>query len=1263
MNKLFKLILITFTSSLTLISCQSDEMDITIPQKELREVIVTAQLADAIDNTRTSTSNDGTVYWSTDDKIKIFSAGQGAMFSNTEEQPTVLARFVGSIPVITGSDDGEEKDYVWGLYPYREDATYSEPDGISRTAVITTTLNDLQVAKEGTYADNQTVTIGRALSLSIPFKSAYTGFYVTFQNRDDIISVTFKGRSGEALAGRMTVGLDEETLTPVVRSLEDPKTEVTLKAPQGRPFSTGQRYYLIMLPDVTLTEGFSITARTASGLEGTYTVNAPGFKMKRNVINYVANLDTKITDWHTATTQGLNEIWYTTVDNTDLRDVFTADSSTGNEVDLDNCVAPAANDGIGIIRFKAPLTMIDQNAFSKNELLSTVSLPETVESIGTKAFEDCVNLKSISFGSSLKTINHFAFSRCGFTEINLPDGLLTLGQYTFSYCSDLKRVTLPSSLRSPGLATFIACPMLEGFYGAYASEDHRCLIDNSNPQNVTLYAFAPAGIGADDTYVIPEGVHTIYYYAFMYANFGGVVLPESLALIGPFAFSYCRGLKNVTIPSNVISMYSRAFYGSSNLDWIKIENEDDVISAAWSSGEGPFASTNDCPIYVPSNLLKYYKYGRYWDEYETRYYQAQEDNEIWYKTINPIPSDISVVSFNPSVYKLSEETGNELDIANCVLPEDNGGVGILRFKAPVTEIDKYAFSNTNIKEIILPDCVETIHQGAFEACQLLSDVTLGASLKSIGSYSFYGTSLSSITLPEGLERIGAFAFASTLLESITIPESVSHLGFREESPLSLAPLGNPFGNCPNLKRFKGKFSTQDGRALVENNKNGYSYFVSFATNGMDGQPYHVPEVYAVSPYAFHNATIGSVTLGGVETIFAYAFNNCGQLKSVVIPSNLTKIGGYAFGGCGALEFIEINSTQVPTAYDSQGHMFDGSSCPIYVRSNLVDAYKTTALWSDYEARYHFKQPEYAIWYKTNNGSVAPETLPDGFSRGADLPDGTKVIKYGSNITNIPNDFFINTTNLTEVFLPSEVVSIGSYAFANCQNLKNVHFGDKLTTIEMNAFQSCSSLNSIDLPESLTTLGTHVFRNCSNITTIRIPDALTSVSDNPFYFCDGLSSFTGTNNMISEDGRCLVKNGTLASFATAGLEDQIYTIPEGVTSIGAQAFVKANFNSVIIPETVRSIGWAAFYSNTHLTTIDIPSSVTSMSSWVFNGCSALYKVTLHNTTPPTLGNGVFNGTHSSLSIFVPAGSVEAYKTNSSWIAALNSVDVIQAIPTE
>lgn len=1247
-------------------------------QTGAREMIITASMDIDMVLTRTETERTVTdgktsfpTYWSPDDRIMIYSAGEASEFvaQNVTER-TRVAQFKGTVSAVTAADN-METSYVWGVYPSRGfDLEYTEPNGNSETAVINASFPSMQVGKAGSYATSTAMMIGRSESTGIAFKNVYTSLSFTFAS-NDIVSITLRGLEGEVLAGRIAVSL-ADGLPDSVPVAGGEAEEVTLYAPAGGCFEAGQEYFMLFLP-TTFQSGYTLTIRRKDGQEGSYIRRAAsgspiahkrnGFVRMQNIDSRIGNPSYESVDWHTVATQGLNEIWYTSVDNTDLRDVYTADSSTGNEVDLDNCVAPAANDGIGIIRFKAPLTMIDQNAFSKNELLSTVSLPETVESIGTKAFEDCVNLKSISFGSSLKTINHFAFSRCGFTEINLPDGLLTLGQYTFSYCSDLKRVTLPSSLRSPGLATFIACPMLEGFYGAYASEDHRCLIDNSNPQNVTLYAFAPAGIGADDTYVIPEGVHTIYYYAFMYANFGGVVLPESLALIGPFAFSYCRGLKNVTIPSNVISMYSRAFYGSSNLDWIKIENEDDVISAAWSSGEGPFGSTNDCTIYVPSNLLKYYKYGRYWDEYETRYYQAQEDNEIWYKTINPIPSDISVVSFNPSVYKLSDETGNELDIANCVLPEDNGGVGILRFKAPVTEIDKYAFSNTNIKEIILPDCVETIHQGAFEACQLLSDVTLGASLKSIGSYSFYGTSLSSITLPEGLERIGAFAFASTLLESITIPESVSHLGFREENPNSLAPLGNPFGNCPNLKRFKGKFSTQDGRALVENNKNGYSYFVSFATNGMDGQPYHVPEVYAVSPYAFYNATIGSVTFGGVETIFTYAFNNCGQLKSVVIPSSLTRIGGYAFGGCSALEFIEINSTQVPTAYDSQGHMFDGSSCPIYVRSNLVDAYKTTALWSDYEARYHFKQPEYAIWYKTNNGSVAPETLPDGFSRGADLPDGTKVIKYGSNITNIPNDFFINTTNLTEVFLPSEVVSIGSYAFANCQNLKNVHFGNKLTTIEMNAFQSCSSLNSIDLPESLTTLGTHVFRNCSNITTIRIPDALTSVSDNPFYFCDGLSSFTGTNNMISEDGRCLVKNGTLASFATAGLEDQIYTIPEGVTSIGAQAFVKANFNSVIIPETVRSIGWAAFYSNTHLTTIDIPSSVTSMSSWVFNGCSALYKVTLHNTTPPTLGNGVFNGTHSSLSIFVPAGSVEAYKTNSSWIAALSSVDVIQAIPTE
>ena len=601
-------------------------------------------------------------------------------------------------------------------------------------------------------------------------------------------------------------------------------------------------------------------------------------------------------------------------------------------------------------------------------------------------------------------------------------------------------------------------------------------------------------------------------------------------------------------------------------------------------------------------------------------------NEIWYRTMSA-GSTSSVVPFTPSEYKISAGTGNRLDLANCVVPgADNGYRGILRFKGPITEIDQYAFSNTDVWKVTLPDCVQTIHRGAFQQCAMLSVANLGTGIKSIGEYAFSGTDLSSINLPEGLERIGAFAFEGNhLVTRVTIPESVTHLGFREDAPFSLAPLGNPFFDCSYLRRFEGKFATQDGRALIEDsgiNK----YFVSFATNGMDGQAYHVPEVYGVSPYAFGNSTIGSVTFSdNIKTIYAAAFWNCEQLKSVEIPSSLERMGGYAFNGCSALEFIEINSPQLLIAYDNQGHMFDGSNCPIYVVSDLIPSYKTAQYWSDYETRYHFKQPDYQIWYKTADGSAAIVDIPNswlnhGYQNTAPGSDGIGILRINIDITEIPDNLFENS-NITEVFLPDKVETIGAKAFRNCGSLTDIHLGNNVETIGYQAFENCASLQSFVFPESLTDLGSRAFSDCVSLESVYIPDSWSSISygseDNPFTRCVGLKRFIGNSDRISSDGRFIIdNNGKMVAFATSGMDGWTYRIPEGVTSLGAQSMYGATVVRVILPESLTRIGWAAL-CNSSITRIDIPAGVTSIDSWAFDGCSNLTKVTLSDTDPDNI----------------------------------------------
>ena len=118
--------------------------------------------------------------------------------------------------------------------------------------------------------------------------------------------------------------------------------------------------------------------------------------------------------------------------------------------------------------------------------------------------------------------------------------------------------------------------------------------------------------------------------------------------------------------------------------------------------------------------------------------------------------------------------------------------------------------------------------------------------------------------------------------------------------------------------------------------------------------------------------------------------------------------------------------------------------------------------------------------------------------------------------------------------------------------------------------------------------------------------------------------------------------------------------DGITSIGIYSFAYcSSLTSIDIPNGMTSIGERAFNKCTSLTSVTIPSSVTSIESSAFSSCSVLTSVTVEATTPPTLGTNVFNGTSENLVIYVPAGSVDTYKSASGWSTyALR----IQAIPS-
>ena len=151
----------------------------------------------------------------------------------------------------------------------------------------------------------------------------------------------------------------------------------------------------------------------------------------------------------------------------------------------------------------------------------------------------------------------------------------------------------------------------------------------------------------------------------------------------------------------------------------------------------------------------------------------------------------------------------------------------------------------------------------------------------------------------------------------------------------------------------------------------------------------------------------------------------------------------------------------------------------------------------------------------------------------------------------------------------------------------------------------------------------------DITSITIPSGTTTIGDYAFNGCSSLTSVT---------------------------------IPNGVTSIGTGAFIRCTgLTSITIPNGVTSIDNSTFQNCTGLTSITIPNSVTSIGNSAFFTCSSLTSVTVEATTPPSLTNvNAFNNTNANLVIFVPAESVETYKTTGNWVSLASR---IQAIPSE
>ena len=239
------------------------------------------------------------------------------------------------------------------------------------------------------------------------------------------------------------------------------------------------------------------------------------------------------------------------------------------------------------------VTSIGEGAFSSCKSLTSVTIPDSVTSIGKGAFFECTSLTSVTIGKGVTEIGEYAFQNCAgeltvhcnipnsafeatkFTKVTIGDSVTLIGKDAFYDCKSLTSVTIPDSVTEIGENAFYKCTSLS---------------------SVT----------------IPDSVTSIGSSAFKYcSSLTSVTIPDSITSIGEDTFYGCSSLTSVTIPDSVTSIGDEAFRSCTSLTSVYCTS-----TVPPTMGIGVFSgNSSDRKIYVPTASVSAYKASQDWSIY------------------------------------------------------------------------------------------------------------------------------------------------------------------------------------------------------------------------------------------------------------------------------------------------------------------------------------------------------------------------------------------------------------------------------------------------------------------------------------------------------------------------------------------------------------------------------------------------------------------------------------------------------------------------